>query len=404
MSKKKEKLLIIAGAGASVSFDMFSSSDIESMFEANGPTKIKVRNHPESLYKYIKQGLLRYHRNRKTMNGKVISKKERDKISVYFEEVVYQLLNIYSMQADHHKNGATAFFDLKKMPLKIGHKKVNAYDYYNEANTLVADLLDKMREKCSALSRSKITSLKSLLLGLDKEFQLGVVNLNYDNILYQCMPSKTEIGFDNTGSFNPDLVLNNTEWNFFYHLHGSVHFYYDNFEIKFAKKCTLKTAVNSNKARYSHEETTEGFPILTSPIIVGYGKAWQIQREPYLFYYNDLARRINEADKILFIGYSFGDLHLNKLIQMSLRHQKKKKIVIIDYAQQGNGILHRQDNWSSEIFKIMRLDASEFRPCLVTDLSNKNPFERNTNKSVALSYKGLDFFMRNPALLVSELK
>lgn len=404
MSKKKEKLLIIAGAGASVGFDMFSSSDIEKMFEANGPTKIKVRNRSESLYKYIKQGLLRYHRNRKAMNGKVVSKSERDKISVYFEEVVYQLLNIYSMQADHHKNGVTAFFDLKKMPLKIGHKKVNAYDYYNEANTLVADLLDKMREKCGVLPKYKIKLLKNLLCCLNGDFQLGVVNLNYDNILYRCMPQKTEMGFDNTGAFNPDSILNNYNWNFFYHLHGSVHFYYDNFEIKFAKRCTMNAAVNSNKVRYSHEETTEGFPILTSPIIVGYGKAWQIQREPYLFYYNDLSRRIKEADKILFIGYSFGDLHLNKLIQMSLRHQKKKKIVIIDYAQQGNGILHRQDNWSSEIFKIMRLDASEFRPCLVTDLSNKNPFERNTNKSVALSYKGLDFFMKNPALLVSELK
>ena len=402
MSEKKEKLLIIAGAGASVSFDMFSSSDIESMFEANGPTKINVRKHPESLYKYIKQGLLRYHRNRKTMNGKVFSKKERDKISVYFEEVVYQLLNIYSMQADHHKNGATAFFDLKKMPLKIGHKKVNAYDYYNEANTLVADLLDKMREKCRALRTYKIAPLKNLMIELSKKFELSVVNLNYDNILYRCMPSKIEIGFDNTGSFDPNLVLNNRNWNFFYHLHGSVHFYYDNFEIKFAKKCGLKKVIDSNKAGRSHEESTEGFPILTSPIIVGYGKVWQIQREPYLFYYNDLSRRINEADKILFIGYSFGDFHLNKLIEMSLKHQKKKKVVIIDFAKQGDGIFYRSDLWSHEIFRMMGLDASEFRPCLVTDLSNKNPFERN--KSVSISYKGLGFFMKNPALLVSELK
>lgn len=404
MSKKKEKLLIIAGAGASVGFDMFSSSDIEKMFEANGPTKIKVRNQPESLYKYIKQGLLRYHRNKKTLNGKAISQKEKDKVSVYFEEVIYQLLNLYSMQADHHKNGATAFFKLKKTPLKYNHEELDAYDYYNEANTLVADLLDKMREKCRALRTYKIAPLKKMMLELSKNFELSVVNLNYDNILYRCMPSKTEIGFDDTGSFNPNLVLNNHNWNFFYHLHGSVHFYYDNFEIKFAKKCGLKKVIDSNKAGRTHEESTEGFPILGSPIIVGYGKAWQIQREPYLFYYNDLSRRISEADKILFVGYSFGDLHLNKLIEMRMKHQRKKKVVIIDYAKQGDGILYRYDSWSLEIFKMMRLDAREFNPCLVTDFSDTNPFERNKNKSVSISYKGLGFFMKNPALLVSELK
>ena len=67
------------------------------MFEANGPTKVKVCNKFQSLYKYVKDKLLKYHKNRKALNGKVISKKEKDKISVYFEEVVYQLLNLYSM-------------------------------------------------------------------------------------------------------------------------------------------------------------------------------------------------------------------------------------------------------------------------------------------------------------------
>jgi hypothetical protein len=403
----KEKLLIIAGAGASVDFDMLSSSQIEEMFELNGPNKLRVGNRFVSLYKYVKDELLKYHQS-----GTSLGRPLPDKVDdVYFEEVVYQLLNLYSALSETHKNGLGAFCNLNVFPTKImGNRnvKLDYFDFCHEADILVAKLLDEIREKCTSLPLDKLALLKQLLKKLNKSFDLSVVNLNYDNILYQSIPFKAETGFGRDGKFEPRRILYNQKWNFFYHLHGSVHFYYANtehaYEIRFVNDFTQEKVVESNRSFRSLNDTTEGFPILSRPIIVGYGKAWQIQREPYLFYYNDLARRVDEADKILFIGYSFGDLHLNNLIQMSLRHKKKKKIVILDYAEQLDGFCCREDYWTYDVCRTLRIYPVDFDFCSASELTDLSPFERNRDKTVSISYKGFGFYLDKPNLLVSELR
>ena len=63
MCLTKEKLLVISGAGASIDFGMYSSSDIENMFEKEGSTKLNVDGRQESLYEYVKEQLQRYHQS-----------------------------------------------------------------------------------------------------------------------------------------------------------------------------------------------------------------------------------------------------------------------------------------------------------------------------------------------------
>lgn len=403
----KDKLLIIAGAGASLDFGMLSSSQIEDMFEAKGPNKLIVNDHVESLYKYVKDELLKYHQKGTSLGRPLPDKVE----NVYFEEVVYQLLNLYATLSENHKNGLGAFFYQCVFPEKSfgkKKKKLDYFDFYHEADDLVAKLLDEIRVRCTSLSLDRLSLLMQLLKMLKKSFDISVVNLNYDNILFRSTPFEVETGFDKNGVFEPHRIINNKKWNFFYHLHGSVHFYYGQsehtFEIRFADDFTRKDVVESNRSFRSFNETAEGFPVLSRPIIVGYGKAWQIQREPYLFYYNDLARRIDEADKILFIGYSFGDLHLNNLIKMSLTHKKKKKIVILDYTTQLDGFCSRWDLWTDAVSRTLNFYPSDFDFCCTRELTNLNPFERSRDKSVSISYKGFGFYLENPNFLVSELR
>lgn len=402
----KEKLLIVAGAGASVDFGMLSSAQIGKMFETDGFCKLCVDNQTVSLYKYVKDELLKYHQTGTSL-GRPLPDKIKD---VCFEEVIYQLLNLYSTLSETHKNGLGAFYSPNKFPEKFFGKKivkVDCFDFCHEADVLVAKLLDEMREKCTSLPLDKLALLKSLLKILKKSFDVSIVNLNYDNILFQSTPLEMETGFDRDGVFDPHRVLNNRKWNFFYHLHGSVHFYHavseHSFEIRYTDDFTSKKVIESNRSFRSFNETTESFPVLSRPIVVGYGKAWQIQREPYLYYYNDLARRIDAADKILFIGYSFGDLHLNNLIKVSLKH-KKKKIVVLDYTEQLDGFCSRYDNWTDAVSRTLNIYPPDFDFCCTRELTGLNPFERSRDKKVSISYKGFGYYLENPNLLASELR
>ena len=406
MISRKEKLLIIAGAGASLDFGMFSSSQIGQIFEVDDPYKLSINNQTISLYKYVKDELLRYHQTGTSL-GQPLPDKIKD---VYFEEVIYQMLNLYTTLSDHHKNGLGAFYNSKKFPEKfIGKRtvKLNYFDFYHAADILVAKLLDEIRIKCASLSSDKLSLLKHLLKIMEKSFDTSIINLNYDNILFQCIPLEMETGFDRNGIFQPHRIIDNQKWNFFYHLHGSIHFYYakleHSFEIRFANDFTQKNVIESNQSFRSFNETPEGFPILSRPIIVGYGKAWQIQREPYLYYYGDLLRRIDAADKILFIGYSFGDLHLNNLIKMSLKH-KKRKIVILDYTEELDGFGERYDNWTGNVSRTLNIYPLDFDFCCTRKLTNLNPFERSRDKKISIFYKGFGFYLDNPNILVSELR
>jgi len=58
--------------------------------------------------------------------------------------------------------------------------------------------------------------------GLNREFDLGVYNLNYDTAALQAMPG-AYTGFNDKGIFEPTAVHTRRGWGFLYHLHGSVH-------------------------------------------------------------------------------------------------------------------------------------------------------------------------------------
>lgn len=87
-------------------------------------------------------------------------------------------------------------------------------------------LVDNFIDACADASTAKaaeIVELSRFLAALQEEFEIGIITLNYDNILTQAL-SGLHTGFDTTGTFDPIAVLARADWNFIYHLHGSVHF------------------------------------------------------------------------------------------------------------------------------------------------------------------------------------
>lgn len=80
----------------------------------------------------------------------------------------------------------------------------------------------------------------------------------------------------------------------------------------------------SNHTTQSAEEAIIG------PIITGLKKTDKVINYPYSTYYAALQNSIVENNALLIVGYSFGDLHLNRLLERIVRiHGKKRRIVVI---------------------------------------------------------------------------
>jgi len=149
-----------------------------------------------------------------------------------FEEVLYQLNLLIPYVSDPDRlNGSGALLKPNSLPdvMQLGRcrKAVNGAVLGNLTSTLMSEMVNHFVDACALASSAKtaeIAELGRFLAALQQEFDIGIITLNYDNIFTQALPG-LHTGFDSVGKFDPMSVFTRTEqWNFIYHLHGSVHF------------------------------------------------------------------------------------------------------------------------------------------------------------------------------------
>jgi len=100
----------------------------------------------------------------------------------------------------------------------------------------------------------------------------------------------------------------------------------------------------------------EGTAYPTSTIVAGYGKTQQIVRQPFRTYFAQVNRLIQEADSLLFVGYGFGDLHLNAAF--SEVRDRRRATVVVDWADDCQDPLpFRSDSWTYNLFKTLPANA-----------------------------------------------
>lgn len=69
-----------------------------------------------------------------------------------------------------------------------------------------------------------------------------------------------------------------------------------------------------------------------SPIITGLRKTDKLNSIPFDFYHGNMYKSVIENNKLVIIGYSFGDLYCNQLIErMHYLHKEYRRIVLIDF-------------------------------------------------------------------------
>lgn len=412
MSKvEKKKLLIIVGAGASVEFGMPSVSDIDTLFDKLSNEIFHVPSCNISLYKYLQRRIIDYFK----------SVQKPIKTGTNFEEILYTALNVSSMNNHNRTNPISALYDFKSFPQVEVYgqspREIKYYDFSQLSLRLIDGLLIEFRSRCSSLNDRKhdeLNTLETFLSNLKERFDLGVLTFNYDNVLLSQLSSPVVTGFDPQGRFNPSLILNNKSWNFIYHLHGSVHFDMhsnDNGLHNVTFNHDLNSTFQQNSFGRSGETTIEGQYVPTSNIIAGYGKSYQIQRNPYYLYFTDFGRKIYEADALLFAGYGFNDIYVNNIVEESFNFNRNRPVVVLTYSYDNEDPMQfRSDNWTRNLIKTIETNVQSMstekyaHPPRVHKMKDNKEFEisKDTDKPLAIWHNGFLAACNNSKLIIDE--
>jgi hypothetical protein len=157
------------------------------------------------------------------------------------------------------------------------------------------------------------------------DWDLGT--LNYDSLFEQIHPS-LEDGYERTiarSRFNRERLLK-TKGSRVLHIHGSIHFGYlppgetrqfVDFEedlIRYASTAEARKTWfgKSTPISQSHQDLVIG------PLITGLRKTDKLTVHPYDDYQALFRRALYESPRLLIMGYSFGDLYLNSILNRML--------------------------------------------------------------------------------------
>ncbi|WP_079541308.1 SIR2 family protein [Cardiobacterium hominis] len=252
--------------------------------------------------------------------------------------------------------------------------------------------------------------LRNFLLLLKKEFDIGIVTLNYDNIFTQSLP-ELYTGFNAEGTFDSISTFRRKQWNFIYHLHGSIHFSmtgnkHDMHAINWRKEPKKDNSVHVRGRNDQDSLEKNYFPTFT--IIAGYGKTQQILRQPFRTYFAQANRLAHEADAFLFLGYGFSDLHLNSIFSEIRDDGKQRKIVVVDYADdKQDSLAFRCDNWSYHLCKtlVCGKDVMDLPPVTIKELRINKELEasKNPDYPLAIWYFGMLEACRYPDKILEHL-
>jgi hypothetical protein len=333
----KKKLLLVVGAGASVEFGIPSVAAVRGIISSAIQTRYPLLHAPATnLYEHIEETVSRYWTHFVPVHLRR---------PPYFEDLLYTIFALAAaFPAGAYTSALGALITATKLPdvsfFSRQPQQVGPETLHDLGNASVDAMIENFRSTCVATQVSKAAEfarLQAFVAALQADFDIAVVTLNYDDVMYRAFPG-IETGFDpNTGKFDEGRILNRPSWSCMLHLHGSVHFDMplptpptgDLHEICW--QANLGAKFQQNASGRSSRRYAEGVDFPTSVIVAGYGKTSQILRRPFRTYYSELDRLVSNCDAVLFAGYGFGDVHLNMAFE-TYRDSRRRPVAIIGYA------------------------------------------------------------------------
>lgn len=280
---------------------------------------------------------------------------------------------------------------------------IELMDEYSYLLEKVARQMRVESQRLNSANKPEKDNYRKLLGGLREDFDIGVYNLNYDTVALDALPG-AYIGYGESGTFEPRVVHERKDWDFVYHLHGSVH---HSLNRRYGDQIVWRPSLDGEffdgpEGTWS-EPRSNGIKIPRTTLVAGGFKLDQLLFEPFQSFHASLVRHVHAADAILIGGYGFGDAHINFALRNRLSLtlngllQDRPPVMVLTLADTTTPPMRRRDDlWARELggslctgtqghFFVEPGNPSDPIP---TELAKRGTFEVDAQHRVAVWYGG----------------
>ncbi len=300
---KKDEVLVLLGAGASVDAGIPHSAEMVRQIEAALEQDWKPY---KELYNYVRSAIFYADGIRGTYANAVSYNIERlvmalDELARREEHPLYPFVGAWNPRL-----------------LQV------AGSSFEHVSPFRNKILEKLRHEWIEISNYEEASYFRGLINFQKElnYPLRVFTLNYDLCVekaYQAAYREfPERGFDKDSRYWSHELLEDADpadKNFYlYKLHGSIDWMRD-----------------SDNGKLTFSDSTSKIKVDEGQII--FGLTYKLQYvDPFLFLVYQLRRLSLEAKLILVVGYGFGDEHINGILRQALRGSPDKRLIAVTWS------------------------------------------------------------------------
>lgn len=269
----------------------------------------------------------------------------------HFEQICEVLDKFCSYQFDSMPQNTYFANTLFVMANKYGVGHIPAYSNWSDVpflfRQIIADAIVNMHNtnanpNYGALIGQQIDFLNYVS---NQEERMSVVSLNYDDLVYtSAIQAGLESGFVLSGDPR-DKGQKVTDVQRFFNAPKVVYFPHGHIRFRFTDSGHVLFYDDYNQAnveRWRAQDTFNDAFTLTGQysqfahnyntfLTTGQTKDNSFNIAPYSYYYQRLASDFLNSNRIILIGYSFGDEHFNRLLHSFVNLSKNNKVYIVDY-------------------------------------------------------------------------
>jgi hypothetical protein len=300
---KKDEVLVLLGAGASVDAGIPHSAEMVRQIEAALEQDWKPY---KELYNYVRSAIFYADGIRGTYAKDVAYNIERlvmslDELARREEHPLYPFVGAWNPRL-----------------LQV------AGSNFDQVSPFRTKILEKLRHEWIEISNYEKASYFRGLISLQKElnYPLRVFTLNYDLCVEKAYHSEyqefPERGFDKDNRYWSHELLEDADpgdKNFYlYKLHGSIDWVRD-----------------PENSKLTFSDSTSKIKVDDGQIV--FGLTYKLQYvDPFLFLVYQLRRLSLEAKLILVVGYGFADEHINGILRQALRGSPDKRLIAVTWS------------------------------------------------------------------------
>lgn len=328
----KERVTILTGAGLTAGSDFFGITTYSLTKDFIGYSHPDLSDDKEFLFFIYSEFCF--------WNDLDPSKVQENLYQINFETILQIVEELFAFIEDAEKTThklkyqnsvkSTVFTLNRRLIYKINRIRIPKWKdgIYFFIEKVYNHLIDEIiRQLISQNDNSANVGMLQFEKFLDENFETSnftrrIYSLNYDNWLSK--HSNYFDGFTNN-DFDFKEVILNRDIDCHYNLHGCILWH----------RFLIWKKLNVPEER-KHIQSFDGYTIsrealLPSPIISGYNKLTRINSSPLLEIFHSLTTDCISTNKLLVIGYSFSDPHVNN--NLKLINNDTKVIVVVYYAK-----------------------------------------------------------------------